>query len=202
MELILIKSSKHLSLFEKEWSTILEVNQNKNPFIEFKFVYNWWKFLGENEGVEIYAVKEHNRIIAFFPFQLKKTLFGYVVHFLACKDATHMDFIVRKGDVNRVIMFVFDAIINQKKSAVFQLDGLVESCGTPEKLSNYLQARNMKEQYTRIAATSNDSTDYMRKTIFSTNTIRAKTYRNFLWKKEAIIKKKKQVKDARSFSEG
>ncbi|GGA42575.1 hypothetical protein [Psychrobacillus lasiicapitis] len=183
MELVLIKSYKHLSIYEQDWCAILEENKNRNPFIEYDFVYNWWKLIGENEGVEIYAVKEHNRMIAFFPFQLKKALFGYIVQFLAYKDAYYMDLIALKRDLNRVIMFVFDAIIDQKKSAVFHLHGLVESSGTPAKITNYLQARNMKEQYTRAVTESND---YTRKTIFSTNTIRAKTYRNFLWSKEAV----------------
>jgi len=190
LELILIKSYKHLSLYEKEWSAILEGNHNINPFIEFEFVYNWWKLIGENDGVEIYAVKEHNRMIAFFPFQLKKVLFGYVVQFSAYKDAYYMDLIALKPDMNRVIMFVFDAIINQKKSVVFHLHGLIESRGTPAKLSNYLQARNMKEQYTRTVTASNDSNENTRKMIFSTNTLRAKTYRNLMWIKEAIMDKK------------
>ncbi|KQL33392.1 GNAT family N-acetyltransferase [Psychrobacillus sp. FJAT-21963] len=150
MELILIKSYKHLSVYEKEWSAILEANQNTNPFIEYEFVYNWWQFLGENEEIEIYAVKENNRIIAFFPFQSEKTWFGYMLHFLALGDANYMDIIAKKRDVDRVIMYVFDAIIKKKKSVVFYLHGLLESVDTPFQLSNYLKARNMKEQYYRI----------------------------------------------------
>lgn len=189
LELIVISTYKHLGLYEKEWSAISAKNQNTNPFIEFEFVYNWWRFQSENEKVEIYAVREYKRIIAFFPIQLKKTWFGYIVQFLALDNANYIDIIARKRDMDRVIMFVFDAIIKQKKSAVFYLHGLVEDRGTPVKLSNYLQARNMKEQSKRIVTSYDDSDDYTRKTIFSTNTLRAKMYRNFLWAKETITTK-------------
>lgn len=147
MELILIKSHKHLGVFEKEWSAILEENKNTNPFIEFEFVYNWWRFIGENKEIEIYAIKENNRMIAFFPLQSEKRWFGYMLHFLAFGDANYMDIIAKKRDMDRSIMFLFDAIINRKKSAVFCLHGLLESVSTPHKLSNYLKARNIKERY-------------------------------------------------------
>ena len=81
MELIQIKTLKHLEVFEKEWNAILEESKNDNPFIEYTFIYNWWRSIELKEKVEIYAVKEHNRIIAFFPFQVKKNNFSYVFHF-------------------------------------------------------------------------------------------------------------------------
>ncbi|MFJ8065653.1 hypothetical protein ACIQYS_13550 [Psychrobacillus sp. NPDC096426] len=189
MELIVINTYKHLGAYEKEWSAISAENQNTNPSLEYDFVYNWWRFVGENEKVEIYAVREHKRIIAFFPIQLKKTWFGYIGKFIALDNAHYMDIIARKRDLDRVIMFIFDAIIKQKKSAVFYLHGLVESGGTPVKLSNYLQARNLKEQSIRIVTSYDDSYSYTRNTIFSTNTVRAKTYRNFLWAKEKVSMK-------------
>ncbi|MGE7918967.1 GNAT family N-acetyltransferase [Viridibacillus sp. NPDC093762] len=150
LELIQITTYMDLGRYEKEWSAILEENDNTNPFIEYEFVYNWWRFLGKEEKVEIYAVKENNRMIAFFPFQSEKTWYGYILHFLALGDANYMDIIARKRDIDRVIMFVFDALIKRKKSVVFYLHGLLESVETHSKLSNYLKARNMKERYSRI----------------------------------------------------
>ncbi|MGF9975408.1 GNAT family N-acetyltransferase [Viridibacillus arvi] len=150
MELIQITAYMDLGRYEKEWSAILEENNNTNPFIEYEFVYNWWRFLGKDEKVEIYAVKENDRMIAFFPFQLEKTWYGYILHFLALGDANYMDIIARKRDLDQVIMFVFDALIKEKKSIVFYLHGLLETVGTHSKLSNYLKARNMKERYSRI----------------------------------------------------
>lgn len=195
LELVFINTIKHLSIYEKEWLDILVANQNTNPFLEYEFVYNMWGTLGEQKGVEIYAVKEHNRIIAFFPFQFKKTWFGYMLHFIAQDDC--MDIIVKKRDKDRVIMFVFDALIKRKRSVVFSLHSLLDSGDTPLKLSNYLQARNIKEQYRRVGSPlltyeripKNFSDDSTKKMIFSTNTVRAKTYRNFLWTKEMITSK-------------
>lgn len=196
MELVLINTYKQLSIYEKEWLAILEATQNTNPFLEYEFVYNLWEVLGQEKGVVIYAVKEHNRIIGFFPFQLKQTWFGYMLYFIAQDEVNGMDFIVKERDKERVIMFVFDALIKRKKSIVFSFNGLLESSGTLNKLSRYLQARNMKE-YSRVDTIQlnskyipNDlSTENNSKTIFSTNSLRAKTYRNLLWTKEMITSK-------------
>lgn len=196
MELVLINTHKHLSIHEKDWLAILEANQNTNPFLEYEFVYNLLEVLGEEKGVEIYAVKEHNRIIAFFPFQLKQTWFGYMLYFIAQDEGNCMDIIAKERDKDRVIMFVFDALIKKKKSIVFSLNGLIESGDTLSKLSRYLQARSMKE-YSRIDALQlkskyfpkDFSNEYNTKTIFSTNTLRAKIYRNLLWAKEMVTAK-------------
>lgn len=193
MELILIKSYKHLSIYEKEWKAILEENENKNPFIEYEYVYNWWMSFVDEINIEIHAVKENNRIIAFFPFQLNKKWFVYKVQFLPLRVLNSIDIIAKRRDVDRVIMFALDALIKQKKSAVFYLDGLVESGDSPVKLSNYLKSRNMKEQSTRILPINIDlqnlANPSTRKIIFSTNTFGAKTYRNYLWVKETINSK-------------
>ncbi|MEK5216614.1 hypothetical protein [Psychrobacillus sp. FSL H8-0487] len=198
MELVLIKSYKQLSLYEKDWLSILEANENRNPFLEYEFLYKLWVNLRQKEGIEIYAVKEHNRIIAFFPFHSKETWFGYILCFVSQNEVNAMDIIAKERDRDRVIMFVFDELINMKKSVVFSLNGLFESGNTVRNLSKYLQARSMKE-YLLIGNTqlksksiSKDFSPYTTKTIFSTNTLRAKSYRNFLWTKEMIISKVKR----------
>jgi hypothetical protein len=203
LELILIKSYKHLSLYEKDWTTILEENQDTNPFMRFEFVYNWWKCSDDNQNIEIYAVKEHKGIIAFFPFQSKKTWFGNKVYFLATDKANYMDIVAKNRDKNRVIMFTLDKLIKNKKSIVFYLNGLLESKGTPSRISDYCNARSLKEQYFRSEIpyrdldgnSSNELDICSRKTIFSTNTIRARTYRNYLWTKEKITSKSKKEKN-------
>ncbi|SDO00405.1 hypothetical protein SAMN05518871_10978 [Psychrobacillus sp. OK028] len=196
MELVFINTFKHLSIYEKEWLAILEANQNTNPFLEYEYVYSLWEALGEEKGVEIYAVKEHNRIIAFFPFQFKQTWFGYKLYFIAQDEGNCMDIIAKDRDKDRIIMFVFDALIKRKKSIVFSLNGLLESGDTLNKLSRYLQARSMKE-YSRVDAfqlnykyiPKESSNAFYTKVMFSTNTLRAKTYRNILWTKEMVTAK-------------
>ncbi|MGB3103017.1 MAG: hypothetical protein WBB56_13995, partial [Psychrobacillus psychrotolerans] len=110
MKLISIKSYTHLEVYEEDWNKITGDNKNTNPFIEYQFVYNWWKILGAQENVEILAVQEHNRIIAFFPFQFQKKWFGYIAHFLALGITNYMDIIARKSDVSRTIMFALDEV--------------------------------------------------------------------------------------------
>lgn len=197
MELVLIKSYKQLSLYEKDWLSILEANDNRNPYLEYEFLYKLWVNLVQEAGIEIYAVKEHNRIIAFFPFHSKETWFGYLLCFVAQNEVNVMDIIAKERDRDRVIMFVFDELINMKKSVVFTLNGLFENGNTLRNLSKYLQARSMRE-YLHVGNTqlkskniSQDS-EYSTKTIFSTNTLRAKSYRNFLWTKEMIVSKVKR----------
>lgn len=204
MKLIQIKTPKHLEIFEKEWNAILEESNNGNPFIEYKFIYNRWSFLRDKEKIEIYAVKEHNRIIAFFPFQVNKVWFGDKVQFMALSEGNYMDFIVRKVDKDRTIMFAMDELIKLKKSMVFYLHGLLESTETINSLSDYLIARNLKARFYRMDNKSkldiglrnelsnmvkNVEFDNTRLIIFSTNIIKAKMYRNFLWIKEWSLSK-------------
>ena len=199
MELVLIKSYKQLSLYKKDWLSILEANENRNPYLKYEFLYKLWLNLGQKEGIEIYAVKEHNRIIAFFPFHSKETWFGYMLCFVAHNEVNAMDIIAKERDRDRVIMFVFDELINMKKSVVFSLKGLFENGNTMRNLSKYLQARSMKEylfvgnnNQLKSKSIYQDFSPYTTKTIFSTNTLRAKSYRNFLWTKEMIISKVKR----------
>ncbi|WP_175496296.1 GNAT family N-acetyltransferase [Psychrobacillus psychrotolerans] len=188
-----------MSLYEKDWLSILEANENRNPYLEYEFLYKLWLNLGQKEGIEIYAVKEHNRIIAFFPFHSKETWFGYILCFVAQNEFNTMDIIAKERDRDRVIMFVFDELINMKKSVVFSLNGLFQNGNTLRNLSKYLQARSMKEYLfvdnniqLKSKSISRDFSPYTTKTIFSTNTFRAKSYRNFLWTKEMIISKVKR----------
>ncbi|MFF2755782.1 hypothetical protein ACFVR1_18980 [Psychrobacillus sp. NPDC058041] len=189
LELIQIKTLKHLEVFEKEWNAILEENKNDNPFIEYAFIKSWWKSIGLQEKVEIYAVKEHNRIIAFFPFQIKNNGFTYVIYFIGKNEASYMDFIVKKVDLKRVIMFTLDELTKLKKSIVFYLHGLLESSGTIGSLSEYLIARNLKVRNYRTDLPSFEF-ENPRIMIFSTNMIKAKMYRNFLWIKEWGLSKR------------
>lgn len=212
MELIRIKTLKHLEVFKKEWNKILDESNNDNPLIRYTFIYNWWRLLENKEQVEVYAVKEHNRIIAFFPFQVKKMGLTYVIHFIGKNELAYMDFIVKKVDLKRVIMFTMDELIKRKKSIVFYLRGLLESSDTIDSLSEYLIARNLKVRSYRLDLPFFDLENMLkldrslgyelsnlekyfeventRIIIFSSNMIKAKMYRNFLWVKEWGLSKR------------
>lgn len=143
MELFLIKSFKHLSLYEKEWSTILAANQNSNPFLEFHFIYNWWRYVAEDMKIEIYSVRENSKVIAFFPFIVSKKNNIKIVQTLAIQSP-YTDFVVKKRDLDRVLMFVMDGIIIDKQQAVFLINSLRYDHHTHLKLMNYMNARSYK----------------------------------------------------------
>lgn len=144
MELFLIKSFKHLSLYEKEWSTILAANQNSNPFLEFHFIYNWWRYFSDDKKIEIYSVRENQKVIAFFPFIVSKKNNVKIVQTLAIQSCPYTDFVVKKRDLDRVLMFVMDGIILDKQQAVFLINSLSYNNHTHLKLRNYMNARSFK----------------------------------------------------------
>lgn len=141
MELIRIISIHQFQQYRKDWSLILEENQNTNPFIEFEWVNEWWKHLGRDQQVEIIAVQQEGRTIGFFPFLYKKGKLGYSYHFMAFGQANYMDFIVNPDLLDKTIEFVFDEIIRNRKNVIFYLHGLLESSSTAGKLEKYLQNR-------------------------------------------------------------
>ena len=194
LELILIKSFNHFKLFEKDWNTILNENQNTNLLIEYESVSNWLKQSDSKVEIEIYAVKEHNRVIAFFPFQMKKTWFGNVFQFVTVGDTYYVNIIARNRDMKRIIMYGFDNIISKKKNAVFILQGLVEGGATVDNLSDYLRARNLKEQPAQMITREEKIDANRRKIIFSTNTVKAKTYRKLLFLKEKVMTMQMKIK--------
>lgn len=150
MKLIQITSMEQLKEYREDWSFILEANQNSNPFIEFAWVYEWWKHLGDEHQMEINAVQQDDKIIAFFPFVLKNRWFGYTYNFMAFGQANYMDFIVLEHLLDSTIEFVFDEIIQKRKNVVFYLHGLLESSKTSNSLKGYLKKRKLAYSIHRV----------------------------------------------------
>lgn len=140
----MIKSFKHLSLYEKEWTSILDANGNTNSFLEFHFIYNWWKYLSDGKNIEIYSVRENQKVIGFFPFEIIKKQKVTFVQTLAIQGCPYLDFVVKNRDLDRVLMFVMDGIILNKQRAVFYFNSLRNSGLTQIKLTNYMKARSFK----------------------------------------------------------
>lgn len=147
MELFLIKSYKHLSLYKKEWSAILAFNENINPYIEHEFIYNWWSQLASEKHIEIYGVRENMKVIAFFPFEIMKRYGIVMMKLLNIEESPYMDFVVKNRDLERLLMFVLDGILLNKKEVVFHIDKLDENGATSEKVNNYLKARSLKSMH-------------------------------------------------------
>ncbi|WP_432360336.1 GNAT family N-acetyltransferase [Sporosarcina sp. UB5] len=142
MELFSITSLEQLTEYEKQWSLILEENKNSNPFIEFPWIFEWWKHFGGND-VEILVVRSEGREIGFLPFRVKRNLFGYVYTFMAFGDANYMDMVIEEGRNDEVIAFVLDEVFRTKRNVVFYLHGLLESGKASRSLENYLRKRKL-----------------------------------------------------------
>ncbi|MDF2065061.1 GNAT family N-acetyltransferase [Bacillus sp. Cr_A10] len=125
-------------------------NVNTNPFIEFDWINEWWKHLGEGKNIEIIVVIKNNEVIAFFPFLYKKKGWVYTYSFIGIGHANYMDFISYEHSVETVIEFVMDYIIHAKKHVVFNLHGLLESSFSHRKLEVYLRKRKFRTSTHRV----------------------------------------------------
>ncbi len=136
-----IRSLEQLMPFQKIWDHILEENNNDNPFIEFKWVENWWRYIGEKRRVEMIVVEKNDQVIAFFPFQFTRKWNTIMIEFIACGEANYMDIIVYDKDREETIQFVFDRLLEKMPDCIFNLHGLLSSSPTTNMLSLYLAKR-------------------------------------------------------------
>lgn len=119
------------------WSSILERIENTNPFIEFEWVWNWWKYLAESDRVEIIAVIQNGQYIGFVPFTYKKTLSTYVYEFVSLGQANYMGIVAEKRYLQNVTNEVFNYIISKRKHVVFCLHGLLNSEPSGKAIEQY-----------------------------------------------------------------
>ncbi|MFC5602543.1 GNAT family N-acetyltransferase [Sporosarcina koreensis] len=141
MELTRITTLAQLEQYRDDWSLILEENQNTNPFIEFVWVYEWWKHFSDEYTMEIMLVKQDDQPIGFVPLIHKSRWFSHTYSFMALGHANYMDFVVFNHLLPEVIEFVFDEMIKMRRNIVFYLHGLLESSKTPRIIEDYLQRR-------------------------------------------------------------
>lgn len=132
------------------WSDILEGKNNTNPFIEFDWVNEWWRFLGENESVEITMVKKGEEVIAFLPFLYKKKASVYTYQFLGFGQANYMDIIAAESNLSESIEYAINQIIERRVHVVFYLHGLLESEQTPDILESYLKNHELAYSNYRV----------------------------------------------------
>ena len=150
MELLIISSREKLEQYRDDWSLILEKIQNTNPFIEYDWVNEWWKHLGENKQVEIIGVRIDKKMVAFFPFLYEKGLLGYKYYFMSFGQSNYMDIVAYDDLLDRSITYVLDEIIRMRKNVVFYLHGLLESSNTTASLEKYFGSRNTKYTVHRV----------------------------------------------------
>lgn len=158
MEIELIKTSKHLSAYKEEWKSILSDMENKIPSLEYEFFSSWWTFLGQSELVEVYAVKENLKMIAFFPFRVERASKVTFFRSTGMSKVISTGFVIRKQDIDRVFMYLFDTLMKIEKHCIFDLKGFTDK-EQVDKLSNYLLARdfprkNSVEEMPYVSASS------------------------------------------------
>ena len=163
-----IQTLGELFPYQKIWDHILEVNQNTNPFIEFPWIENWWKYLGEGKDIEIIVVEKNENVIGFFPFRFTPKWNSIVVEFIGRGEANYMDFIVYDEEREETIKFVFDELIGSKSNYIFNLHGLLSSSPSTSMLINYLAISNCEPTISSVVTPfinteSLDLTDYMKK---------------------------------------
>ncbi|MCZ8537465.1 GNAT family N-acetyltransferase [Paenisporosarcina quisquiliarum] len=142
MKLYHIRKLDNLLPYKKNWDHILEVNQNDNPFIEFQWVENWWRYIGVNRAIEFIVVEKDEKVIAFFPFQITRKWKTTLIEFIGRGEANYMDFVVYNHLREEVIEFVFDELKRSMPKCIFNLHGLLSSSPSTNILSLYLAKRN------------------------------------------------------------
>lgn len=139
-----------LEQYKTFWSEILEEESNNNPFIEFEFIFYWWKFFAKGQKIEIYMIKEDDIPIAFFPFVREKKGKVQIFSFMCEKSANYMDMIARKEDKKMAIHFLFTSLEKVYTNVVFTLQGLLESSETTSFIEDYFVE---KQRFYRIFRT-------------------------------------------------
>ena len=137
-----IRTLEELMPYLKIWNHILEVNQNTNPFIEFPWVENWWKYLGKGRDIEIIVIEKNEDVMGFFPFQFTRTWDSVVIEFIGRGEANYMDFIVYDDEREETIKFVFNELMGAMTNYIFNLHGLLSSSPSTNMLSIHLAKIN------------------------------------------------------------
>ncbi|MFX3673891.1 MAG: GNAT family N-acetyltransferase [Paenisporosarcina sp.] len=141
MKLYHVRTLDHLKRYKETWDHILEANRNNNPFIEFPWVENWWRYLGGNRGIEIIVVEDNENVIAFFPFQITSMMNITLIEFIGRGDANYMDIVVYNHEREKTIKFVLDELMDSMPKCIFNLHGLLSSSPTTNMLNLYLKKK-------------------------------------------------------------
>lgn len=141
MELIRIHTWEELQWGKTEWAQILEDNQNSNPFVEFEWVSLWVKRLGKGKNIQIIGVRNEGEYIGFFPFIKKSSIFGNVYEMIGLGQSNYMDFIILREQVEEIIRFVFEQMINDEPQIIFNLHGILESSPTYPLLVDFIKKK-------------------------------------------------------------
>ncbi|WP_107924185.1 GNAT family N-acetyltransferase [Lysinibacillus parviboronicapiens] len=150
MQLIRIRTDDELTLYKDIWDQILAREHNDNPFIEYAWFYNWWKIIGRKKRVELYAVKEEENIIAFFPFTVRMQWGVRIYAFAGENIANYSGIIALEKWLLSASTFVFDELIKKHRHVIFSFHGLLESSQSSKVIEQYFVERQMRPSIFRV----------------------------------------------------
>lgn len=67
----IIKENNLLFSLKESWNNLLEKSNNRNVFLSWDWLVNWWTFYGDDKDLFIILVKSENSLIGVAPFYIK-----------------------------------------------------------------------------------------------------------------------------------
>ena len=78
----IINQNSFLKLKE-DWNFLLKNSGNRNIFLTWEWLYNWWNYYNEGQKLFILVIELNNKIVGIAPFYLKyEKIFGIKIQAL------------------------------------------------------------------------------------------------------------------------
>ncbi|MEG0260500.1 MAG: GNAT family N-acetyltransferase [Lysinibacillus sp.] len=138
MRIIHIWTRVDLAYYKELWDSILALQKNDNPFIEYAWFDMWWDVLGRSEPVKVYAVEHNDEIVAFFPFIIRKKWGVHIVSNPGEGVANYTGFVAKPEWLAPALKFVLDELQQSYQHIVFSYHGLLESQQSSKELEQYV----------------------------------------------------------------
>lgn len=132
-----INHLEELTDYKEEWNKILTDNKNTNPFLEFDWIENWWKYFGKEHSLFILIMQMQDRIVGFCPFMILHHRFYQEITFIGYPEASYMDFILASDYRDQSIQASLDFIRNLKGRYILHLHGIYEEAYSDKVLLDY-----------------------------------------------------------------
>lgn len=166
-EIKVINCLKELTGYKEEWNKILTDNKNTNPFLEFDWIKNWWKYFGQDHSLFILVIQMQDRIVGFCPFMMLHHRFYQEIVFIGYPEASYMDFILASENRDQCIRTSLDFIQKLKGRYILHLHGIYEETYSDKVLLDYFNhnqgvffIRSFEDPFIQI---DRDFTSYLKK---------------------------------------
>ncbi len=161
-EIKIIQNLEELGTYEEVWNNILADNQNTNPFLEYDWIVNWWKYLGRGHTLFIIILQVKERVVGICPFMIIKRRLFKEITFIGYPEASFMDFILTGEGSALGVEAAMEYIRHLHGNYLLHLYGFKEEAYTLKKLEDYFGKyfiRNYEAPYFNI---NTDFTSYFK----------------------------------------